>query len=70
MKMYFVNSDDVKKIERLFEMNDDEMFYELSSFNGYVDIAQYSTKYKEVHFVTVPRNKLNYNKCLGYRTKY
>lgn len=70
MKMYFMNADDLEEVKKLFKMNDDELFYELGSFNGYVDIAQYSSKYKEVHLVTVPRSKLDYNKCVGYRTKW
>lgn len=70
MKMYFVSEADLETLHRLFEYRTDGMYFELRSYNNFVDIAQYSQKYRDVHFITVHRDKLDPKKCLGYRDRF
>lgn len=69
MKMFFLEAEDLEKVRNLFNLRQDGAFYQIRSANGYSDIVQYSQKYQNVHFVTVPTNKLNFNDCLGYYGK-
>lgn len=68
--MYFLNQTDVANIKHLFEYARDNAYFEISSWKGMVDIRQYSAKYKEVHLVTVPREKLDQSLCLGFAKEW
>lgn len=59
MKLYFIEYSDMKKIEQLFTHKFDNEYIVLNSNGNLSDIAQYSEKYQNVHFATVPCNKLD-----------
>jgi len=65
MKMYFLKPEHLHMLEQLFLLRKDGLYYEISSVNGFVDIMQYSAKYKDVHLITVHRTQLDDSQCLG-----
>lgn len=70
MKMYFLRPENIKQLEDLFLIRKDGTYYEIASHNGFVDIMQYSERYKDVHLVTVKREKLNASLCLGFAEEF
>lgn len=70
MKMYFLKPEHIEQLRQLFLLRKDGTYYEIESHNGFVDIMQYSEQYKDVHLVTVKRDKLNAGLCLGFAEEF
>lgn len=63
-KFYTLEQNQVEYIRILFEHKIDNEYVILNQFNNLCDIAQYSSKYQNVHLVTVPIQKLDSRKEL------
>lgn len=46
-------------LKMLFENKIDNQYYILNSYKEFSDIVQYSAKYMNIHFVSVPTSKLD-----------
>lgn len=62
--MFFVEDNQVKLLQMLFDRKNDNEYIVLSSNGRLTDIAQYSMKYQNIHFVSVPSDKLDKSKEL------
>lgn len=63
-KFYTLEQSQLVLIQMLFEHKIDNEYVVLSQFNNLCDIAQYSSKYQNIHFVTVNHNRLDPSKEL------
>lgn len=63
-KFYTLEKDQVQLVQRLFVNENDNEYIILSRYKDYADICQYSSKYQNVHIVSVPVNKLDSSKEL------
>lgn len=57
-KFYTLEEDQVFNIRKLFARANDNEYFVLNSFKNLSDIVQYSSKYQNVHIITVPTDKL------------
>lgn len=63
-KFYTLEQSQLVLVQMLFEHKIDNEYVILNKYNNYCDIVQYSQKYQNVHFVSVPQNKLDTTKEL------
>ena len=63
-KFYTLEEEQVQQVQKLFDNKIDNQYVVLSTYNNYADIIQYSTKYQNVHIVSVQKNKLDLEKEL------
>ena len=60
-KFYNIEDDDLKKMQLLMQRKIDNEFIVLSEYNGITDICQYSSKFQNLHIVSVPNARLDWS---------
>lgn len=58
-KMFFMDENDLKKVQLLLINKIDNEYVVLQQNNRLADIVQYSAKYQNVHLACVPVDKLD-----------
>lgn len=59
-KFYNIEEDDLKRMNELMNRKIDNEFIVLSEYNGITDICQYSSKFQNLHIVSVPNARLDW----------
>lgn len=59
MKMYFIEQEHIELMSELLKNSIDNQYVVLSSNGRLCDIAQYSSKYQDIHINTLPVDKLD-----------
>ena len=59
-KFFHIEAKNLPLLNELMERGNDNEFIVLSVYNNIVDIAQYSQKYGNIHFVSVPHDRLDF----------
>lgn len=64
-KFFHFDENKLMLINKLFMRQIDNEFVVLQESQTFCDIAQWSSKFKDVHIVTVPRDKLDFRNELS-----